>query len=397
VTIALNTVISAQSGLGGGFANLGTAGLGFVTIADNSITAVAARGGGISNAGTLTLGSTLVARNGAGNCFAGALTSTDYNFSDDATCPLTGPHDQTNQPISLGGLANNGGPTRTIAIFAGGPAQNTANPVCPPPGTDQRGVSRPQGPRCDIGAFEVEQAGAVRATETPTPTRTLPPTPTLTPTPRSLTVTEALSQAAATVANSGQPGVPSANTVGDRVTVSGAASGSGTVTASMAWSLTATVPAGVPAGTMPVAVFNTTQGLQGFACTAVVAGAPTVACTGTTAGNALQGSTVAVVFGPGVIALGTVNGPGPRGAGGAVGLPLLPPPSPPVLMPLPGPAMMSAPPAPPVRPATGAAEVPVVPEADTWGLLAGGLAILGLARGWRARRGRGRASRRTGK
>jgi len=26
---------------------------------------------------------------------------------------------------------------------------------CPPPATDQRGVTRPQGPACDIGAFEV--------------------------------------------------------------------------------------------------------------------------------------------------------------------------------------------------------------------------------------------------
>ncbi len=53
----------------------------------------------------------------------------------------------------LGTLGNYGGFTKTIPLLAGSSAINTGDDgVCPP--TDQRGVSRPQGSHCDIGAFE---------------------------------------------------------------------------------------------------------------------------------------------------------------------------------------------------------------------------------------------------
>jgi predicted outer membrane repeat protein len=60
----------------------------------------------------------------------------------------------------LGGLANNGGPTRTHALFLGSPAVDAGNPLTPGgggftcAGTDQRGIPRPQGAACDIGAVE---------------------------------------------------------------------------------------------------------------------------------------------------------------------------------------------------------------------------------------------------
>ena len=55
----------------------------------------------------------------------------------------------------LGPLADNGGPTQTHALLAGSPAiDHSDNLTCPP--TDQRGVSRPQGPACDTGAYEAE-------------------------------------------------------------------------------------------------------------------------------------------------------------------------------------------------------------------------------------------------
>ena len=61
-----------------------------------------------------------------------------------------------NAPLSaiLKPLADNGGPTKTHALPAGSPALNAspANSGCKP--TDQRGVTRPQGAACDIGAFE---------------------------------------------------------------------------------------------------------------------------------------------------------------------------------------------------------------------------------------------------
>jgi hypothetical protein len=45
--------------------------------------------------------------------------------------------------------------TQTIGLLRGSPAINAGNnATCPT--TDQRGVTRPQGGVCDIGAFEVQ-------------------------------------------------------------------------------------------------------------------------------------------------------------------------------------------------------------------------------------------------
>jgi len=53
----------------------------------------------------------------------------------------------------LGLLADNGGPTFTMALLAGSPAIDAAYPVPILP-TDQRGIRRPVGVRADIGAYE---------------------------------------------------------------------------------------------------------------------------------------------------------------------------------------------------------------------------------------------------
>jgi predicted outer membrane repeat protein len=53
----------------------------------------------------------------------------------------------------LGTLGNYGGYTQTIPLLAGSSAINTGNDaLCP--ATDQRGIARPQGAHCDIGAYE---------------------------------------------------------------------------------------------------------------------------------------------------------------------------------------------------------------------------------------------------
>ena len=50
-------------------------------------------------------------------------------------------------------LADNGGPTSTHALQPTSPAIDAADgAACP--ATDQRGVARPQGAGCDVGAFE---------------------------------------------------------------------------------------------------------------------------------------------------------------------------------------------------------------------------------------------------
>lgn len=83
---------------------------------------------------------------------------TGASFFNDVTCfaGKSGP-EQTGDPQfrdpQLGDLADNGGPTRTMAIGATSPAFNGGGEGCP--ATDQRGVSRPQGAGCDLGAYEL--------------------------------------------------------------------------------------------------------------------------------------------------------------------------------------------------------------------------------------------------
>ena len=128
---------------------------------------------------SLVLKNTILANSGlAPNCANGGgglpPTSEGYNLSDDDSCSsfLTQTGDLNNTPAGLdpGGVKNNGGPTQTVALLAASPAVNaiplssctdaSGNPVT----TDQRGVPRPQGSACDIGAFEYFQSNFVVAT-----------------------------------------------------------------------------------------------------------------------------------------------------------------------------------------------------------------------------------------
>src|SRR5205814_2005 len=63
-----------------------------------------------------------------------------------------------NGNANLGPLADNGGPTLTHALLLGSAAIDAGDDaVCaadPVSGVDQRGVIRPQGAHCDIGAYE---------------------------------------------------------------------------------------------------------------------------------------------------------------------------------------------------------------------------------------------------
>jgi hypothetical protein len=54
----------------------------------------------------------------------------------------------------LGPLQANGGPTQTMAIALTSPARNAIPGAACAVARDQRGVHRPQGPGCDIGAYE---------------------------------------------------------------------------------------------------------------------------------------------------------------------------------------------------------------------------------------------------
>ena len=111
---------------------------------------------------TINLTNSVVADNTFFGCFLGyfgagavALNSGGYNVDSDGSCNLTAPGDQPNTDPLLTALADNGGPTLTHALSAGSPAIDAADAGnCP--ATDQRGVTRPQGAGCDVGAFELE-------------------------------------------------------------------------------------------------------------------------------------------------------------------------------------------------------------------------------------------------
>jgi hypothetical protein len=80
------------------------------------------------------------------------LTSAGHNVFTDATCNPVG-SDLVVASSGLGALAQNGGPTATQALLPGSPAiDNADGALCP--AVDQRGVPRPQGAGCDVGAFE---------------------------------------------------------------------------------------------------------------------------------------------------------------------------------------------------------------------------------------------------
>jgi CSLREA domain-containing protein len=104
--------------------------------------------------GEVLLRNTLVASNATSNCATEmALADGGHNLSfGDATCPVSF---ATGDP-KLGPLGDHGGPTQTIGLGAGSAAIDQGPTLaggCPP--VDQRGVARPFGPACDIGAYEV--------------------------------------------------------------------------------------------------------------------------------------------------------------------------------------------------------------------------------------------------
>lgn len=167
-TLSGNSATSEDGGGdGGAIYNSGRLAMSFSTISGNA----ANEGGAIFNIATLILRSTLLAgQTSGGNCGQSGITSSSsdgYNLADDSSCSFltqTGDlNNNGNAGLSPSGLQNNGGPTQTIALLPTSSAVNTipvtactdtsGNPVT----ADQRGVFRPQGPACDIGAYELAQ------------------------------------------------------------------------------------------------------------------------------------------------------------------------------------------------------------------------------------------------
>ncbi len=107
-------------------------------------------------AGICTSGGMLLNTILAANSCAGSITDLGHNISSDSTCAFTNAGSLNNTGPQLGPLADNGGPTLTMALLPGSPAIDAGSSVGAP-ATDQRGVARPQGAGVDIGAFELQQ------------------------------------------------------------------------------------------------------------------------------------------------------------------------------------------------------------------------------------------------
>ncbi len=130
-------------------------------------------GGGVSLQSTIVSnGDTMGHPAGTENCFAdtgslGSLTSLGHNLEArtgqgaSSQCGLTpgSNGDLTATSAGLGTFDLHGGTTYNYELLPGSPAIDAG--ALSGPTTDQRGVSRPQGSRCDIGAFELAQGGTI--------------------------------------------------------------------------------------------------------------------------------------------------------------------------------------------------------------------------------------------
>lgn len=153
---------SATAGGGGIFATGNSLNIVNATIAGNSVSGSSGMGGGIAvtSIGTVNLKNSIVAGNtapGGGPDIYGNVNSQGYNLIEttaDATINGDTNGNITGSVPQLGPLANNGGPTHTMALLSGSPALD-AGTCTGAPAFDQRGMPRPQNGSCDIGAYEL--------------------------------------------------------------------------------------------------------------------------------------------------------------------------------------------------------------------------------------------------
>ncbi|MEZ4638583.1 MAG: S8 family serine peptidase [Caldilineaceae bacterium] len=112
--------------------------------------------------GAVSIGAAIVSDAASGdNCVnsGGAVTSLGYNLESTDTCGFNAAGDLPNHDAKLGPLADNGGDTPTHLPADDSPALDQipagVNRCGESINSDQRGVTRPQGTGCDIGAVEM--------------------------------------------------------------------------------------------------------------------------------------------------------------------------------------------------------------------------------------------------
>jgi CSLREA domain-containing protein len=160
-TVSDNLAQGTTTAQGGGIADTGSV----VSLLNSTVAGNRAAGagtttaGGVANASSLNATNTIVAGNTANgapsDCLAAVTTGTLANdLSGDTSCGFSGAGGKQGVDPQLGPLADNGGPTNTRRLSATSPALDAGTATgCP--ATDQRGVKRPQGSTCDIGAVEL--------------------------------------------------------------------------------------------------------------------------------------------------------------------------------------------------------------------------------------------------
>jgi CSLREA domain-containing protein len=183
-TIVNSTISGNSTGVnGGGIFSFNALTLRNCTITGNTAsTVIDGQGGGLYSVTAATVENSIIAGNvdvrASGkvpDCF-GTVTSQAYNLVGDGTSCTGITHGANGSQVGtqaapidarLGALADNGGPTPTHEPEPDSPAVGGGSPALPgglPPAcavTDQRGVARPQGAVCDIGAVETTDTPAV--------------------------------------------------------------------------------------------------------------------------------------------------------------------------------------------------------------------------------------------
>lgn len=179
LTLINSTVSDNGAGFGGAIENSRTLTLINSTISGNTASNFASSG--IINIGTLstvTLVNSTVSNNIsfdrpgsltasnsilAGDCgFLGDMTVTSEGGNIESpgdTCGFDQPTDQVNVSagdLALAPLQDNGGPTQTHGLLPSSVAIDQIAAASCEVDEDQLGVPRPQGPLCDVGAFELE-------------------------------------------------------------------------------------------------------------------------------------------------------------------------------------------------------------------------------------------------